>query len=138
MTMQDSFEFIDETIQECNRCNETKSVTDFYKHPEMASGRFSVCKACYTSRENLKVRLKKGYNSLMTDHCECCGQTDVKLQLDHCHETEKFRGFICRSCNMTLGINGDTYASIKEADWLDEIYLNYMRIANYRMGELLK
>ena len=138
MTMQDSFEFIDETIQECNRCNETKSVTDFYKHPEMASGRFSVCKACYTSRENLKVRLKKGYNSLMTDHCECCGQTDVKLQLDHCHETEKFRGFICRSCNMTLGRNGDNYASIKEADWLDEIYLNYMRIANYRMGELLK
>ena len=138
MTMQDSFEFIDETIQECNRCNETKSVTDFYKHPEMASGRFSVCKACYTSRENLKVRLKKGYNSLMTDHCECCGQTDVKLQLDHCHETEKFRGFICRSCNQTLGHNGDTYASIKKADWLDEIYLSYMRIANYRMGELLK
>ena len=134
--MQDSFEFIDETVHDCKSCSETKSVTDFYNHPNTASGRFSVCKACYIRREVLKKRLKAGFASLMTDHCECCGGVGVKLQLDHCHKTEKFRGFICRSCNKTLGCNGDTYASIKEADWLDEIYLRYMRTANYRMGEI--
>tara|TARA_R110000787_G_C13042114_1_gene405544 strand:- start:38 stop:448 length:411 start_codon:yes stop_codon:yes gene_type:complete len=136
--MQDSFGFIDETTQECQSCSGTKSLTEFYNNPTMATGRFKVCKKCYTRREYLKQKLKKGYNSLMPDYCECCGQTDIKLQLDHCHQTEKFRGFICRPCNMTLGSNGDNYASIKEADWLDEIYLNYMRIANYRMGEYLK
>tara|TARA_R110000803_G_scaffold126370_1_gene193832 strand:- start:209 stop:622 length:414 start_codon:yes stop_codon:yes gene_type:complete len=135
---QDSFDFIDETIQECQKCNQTKSLTEFYKNPKMATGRFKVCKPCYTLRECLKDRLKLGFASLMTDYCECCGITNEKIQLDHCHETNKFRGFICRSCNMTLGNNGDTYASIKEADWLDEIYLSYMRIANYRMGEILK
>jgi protein-arginine kinase activator protein McsA len=135
---QDSFEFIDETTKECNTCNETKSVTDFYKHPEMALGRFNVCKSCYIRRENIKKRLKKGFGSLRTDHCECCDKTDVKLQLDHCHKTEKFRGFICRSCNQVLGNYGDNYASIKEADGLDEIYLRYMRTANYRMGENLE
>ena len=135
---QDSFDFIDETIQECQKCNQTKSLTEFYKNPKMATGRFKVCKTCYTLREDLKKRLKVGFASLMTDYCECCGITNEKIQLDHCHETHKFRGFICRSCNMTLGGNGDTYASIKEADWLDEIYINYMRIAKYRMGEILK
>tara|TARA_R110002126_G_C10345399_1_gene491172 strand:+ start:520 stop:933 length:414 start_codon:yes stop_codon:yes gene_type:complete len=135
---QDSFDFIDETIQECQKCNQTKSLTEFYKNPKMATGRFKVCKTCYTLREDLKKRLKVGFASLMTDYCECCGITNEKIQLDHCHETHKFRGFICRSCNMTLGGNGDTYASIKKADWLDEIYLNYMRIAKYRMGEILK
>lgn len=41
--------------------------------------------------------------------CAICGKPDVpedrihKLLVDHCHVTGKFRGLVCRSCNMALG-----------------------------------
>ena len=123
-------------MKTCNTCNEEKVFTEFYKHPNMKDGYFNVCKGCYSSRENVKNRLKIGFATLKPDHCECCGSLDVKLQLDHCHETNMFRGFICRSCNKTIGNYGDTYESLKELD-ADQMYLDYLRLANYRMGKVV-
>jgi hypothetical protein len=40
----------------------------------------------------------------------CCKPVDV---LDHCHETGKFRGWICQSCNVTLGKLGDNAKSLR-------------------------
>lgn len=31
-----------------------------------------------------------------------------KFYVDHCHETERVRGLVCRPCNTSLGILGDT------------------------------
>jgi len=36
------------------------------------------------------------------DCCEICGRK-VKLCVDHCHKTKKFRGLLCRVCNRQLG-----------------------------------
>lgn len=30
----------------CNKCDEWKSIEDFYKHPKMKEGRHNTCKAC--------------------------------------------------------------------------------------------
>lgn len=38
--------------------------------------------------------------------CEVCG-SDKKICLDHCHVTNKFRGWLCDNCNVTLGIVKD-------------------------------
>ena len=46
--------------------------------------------------------------NLSGGRCECCGQqSEASLHLDHCHETGRVRGFICRSCNFAIGLAKD-------------------------------
>jgi hypothetical protein len=44
--------------------------------------------------------------------CAICHR-EMPLCLDHDHETGKFRGYICRDCNMGLGKLGDTVEMIR-------------------------
>ena len=43
-----------------------------------------------------------------TEQCDLCYKkfTNDKV-LDHCHATGKYRGTLCRQCNMSLGKLGD-------------------------------
>lgn len=47
------------------------------------------------------------------EFCELCGGTNGKkaLAYDHCHTTNKFRGWLCNSCNLAIGHLGDTRAT---------------------------
>jgi hypothetical protein len=50
--------------------------------------------------------------------CECCGRLPSEkrvLALDHCHETGKFRGWLCHRCNTALGLLGDSIEKVKLA-----------------------
>lgn len=38
--------------------------------------------------------------------CEIC-KKDTRLVYDHCHKLNKFRGWICSSCNLILGFSYD-------------------------------
>ncbi len=40
------------------------------------------------------------------EQCEICGAFG-KIEYDHCHETGKFRGWICHRCNLILGLVRD-------------------------------
>jgi len=40
------------------------------------------------------------------EQCELCGSIGV-ICFDHCHKTGKFRGWICRRCNLVLGMVKD-------------------------------
>jgi hypothetical protein len=46
------------------------------------------------------------------DHCEVCGSLPIHnkkiLCLDHCHETNTFRGWLCNGCNAALGMARDS------------------------------
>jgi hypothetical protein len=44
--------------------------------------------------------------------CSICHR-EAQLCLDHDHVTGKFRGYICRDCNMALGKLGDTVEAIR-------------------------
>lgn len=44
--------------------------------------------------------------------CSICHRQE-KLSLDHDHETGHFRGYICRKCNLGLGMLGDTTEAIR-------------------------
>ncbi len=52
-----------------------------------------------------------------TEKCECCSNDFGKRgpQLDHCHSTGSFRGWLCSECNMGIGKLGDTLNAIANA-----------------------
>jgi hypothetical protein len=45
--------------------------------------------------------------------CEACGTRKAKA-LDHCHSTNKFRGWLCAQCNTSLGMAGDTIEGLEK------------------------
>lgn len=50
--------------------------------------------------------------------CECCGakpHSRKGLALDHCHKTNKFRGWLCHRCNLAIGALGDSVAGLMRA-----------------------
>jgi hypothetical protein len=53
--------------------------------------------------------------------CEVCGGPDKqRMNFDHCHTTGRFRGWLCRNCNVTLGLVSDDPNRLRAlADYLD-------------------
>jgi len=46
--------------------------------------------------------------------CEICFTNEFKVVFDHCHNSGKFRGWICDRCNRVLGIVKDSPALLKK------------------------
>lgn len=61
----------------------------------------------------------------MPKNCECCGAPPSAkvLNLDHCHTTNVFRGWLCWNCNTSIGKLGDTIAGLQQA-------INYLKRAS--------
>lgn len=53
--------------------------------------------------------------------CESCGKLREErmkkqgLCADHCHKTNKFRGWLCTGCNMSIGNLGDDVQGLERA-----------------------
>ena len=78
------------------------------KHQYIEKNRAYRCKNIYG------ITLNEYYKRMATsDCCEVCGSKEL-LGYDHCHDTLKFRGVLCRNCNRSLGQLGDTLESIKK------------------------
>jgi hypothetical protein len=120
----------------CKTCKEAKPHSEFYKHLTGKHELLNHCKPCKRNLTNILKRMQIGYKNFKTAHCECCGVSDAKIQIDHCHSSNKFRGFVCQSCNLSLASLGDNYTSLVEKD-AEEMYIKYMRTAYYRMGETI-
>ena len=126
----------------CFHCKEEKPITSFHKKKEVRNGKvFNYtdhrCRPCHSHVASLTQRMNKGFNTLKPDACECCGEAGVPLSVDHNHQNNQFRGFICRSCNVTLHRLGDTFESVMASDCL-RIYKDYMKMANFRQGEAVR
>lgn len=88
--------------------------------------------AINSTRQHAK---NKGYVSCITDmstiisawtgECVICKST-YRLQLDHCHTSGKFRGWICRDCNAKVGAAEAGYISIQSV-------VDYIRAAAEEM-----
>lgn len=114
----------------CNNCGITQPITQFQ---QMQSGEIKrKCRTCARNQSNLIKKLRQIHPYPDKNYsCPICERTikeiskrgQKKLQnwvLDHCHDTETFRGWLCHHCNTGLGAFSDSLDRIKKA----VIYLN--------------
>ena len=83
----------------------------------VADSRFR--KALWSARKNATVQNHQPCNATeqqikeaFTGNCYLCGQKESsltrRLHLDHCHNTGRFRGWLCSNCNTALGLLKDS------------------------------
>lgn len=108
----------------CADCLREKPDSDFSAKQLVKNGIRSICKECWTKRQALEKRHRREYkmnwyyklpprefDRLVIEQCgRCaiCNQADdnaeMSLVIDHNHATKKFRGIICKKCNIAIGM----------------------------------
>ena len=98
----------------CNTCKKSLPLSAFGKDKCRGDGIDYRCLKC--GREQKRKRRILRFNAPpQPDTCECCGKKTEKLNLDHCHHTGKFRGWLCRECNVGIGHLGDNISGLENA-----------------------
>ncbi len=116
-------------VKICTHCKKKLPVKAFPLWSTTAFGgqmRRSACRECQSKHGKIIEKLYK-LAPPKPSKCQCCG-VEVKniinkkkysnsgiLQLDHEHETEEFRGWICYACNQGIGKLGDNLKGIIKA-----------------------
>ena len=114
--------------KECRLCKNEKAASEFYvakkvQHHSNHKSKNTLkvyydnrCKECCISLEKEKIALKKRHRYPESNVCDCCGIICTeKLVFDHCHDKLKWRGWLCRSCNVGIGMLGDNISGLKRA-----------------------
>jgi hypothetical protein len=116
--------------KECRICGIKKPLTEFHKcsNEKLINGKIypvryrSECKKCRRvggkahSSAAKKLMEQSGIKRPpIGTPCDNCGKMDQKLIFDHCHETEKFRGWLCYQCNTAIGNLGDNLDGLMRA-----------------------
>lgn len=104
------------TTKKCIICEEVKPISEFHKDRDRYHPTCKICKR-YAAKVTQKIRKTAPPKP---DACECCGRTAEDPQrgdlvLDHDHDTDTFRGWICERCNIGIGKLGDTIEGLKNA-----------------------
>ena len=73
----------------------------------------SDCRPCHLRLARVRRKLKKAHPAPPAGTpCTCCGAVR-RLHIDHCHRTDRFRGWICSHCNTMLGLAGESRAGLE-------------------------
>jgi len=84
----------------CNSCNIVKRKT--YHDEVLRFSKYNITKEIY-----LEQLEKQDYS------CYACDSFE-NLCIDHCHNTDKFRGILCNNCNISLGLLKDNTETLKK------------------------
>jgi hypothetical protein len=128
MTQGELFTFTKEEVIDgliCNNCGELQPIDQF---THMKSGEIKrKCRTCARNQSKLvkELRDKHPYPD-GTYSCPICNRKldeigkrgQIRLTtwvLDHCHDSETFRGWLCHHCNTALGAFRDSLDRVKNA-----------------------
>jgi len=127
------------TSKKCCTCKEDLPVESFHKNRSTKTGFAEECKVCKKVRAKTyydknpekwrdshyrrTYRLSvEEYSALLTKQggkCAICGCTESRdgsrFAVDHCHDTGKVRGLLCRPCNSAIGFLNDDYQTALSA-----------------------
>jgi|TARA_B110000858_G_scaffold168486_1_gene197007 hypothetical protein len=105
----------DTTGKVCIWCDTHKPMLDFGLYNRNADGRDNRCRKCISHSTGIIAMLRK-YAPEKPEVCECCLKPPKKkFVLDHCHQGEVFRGWLCDHCNLAIGMLGDNITGIEKA-----------------------
>lgn len=125
--------FIDITgSASCTDCKLEKNNSNFMFYKNRVNPTTKLClyvnKKCYDCRKSYMIHKKKSTDNVKKMnivrpvpskenpyHCDCCNKliiTTKTIQLDHCHKTGLFRGWLCKECNISMGNLGDDITGI--------------------------
>ena len=89
---------------------------DYRAEWELAHPGYSTAKQSAWRKEYLESKAGRK----KPKRCDVCKKTGRIICFDHCHKSQKFRGWICSQCNVTLGYAGDSPELLRKlADYLD-------------------
>ena len=101
----------------CKKCKIVKPLSSFRLYKRVTGNstcRDSKCKDC-SKHSNAIIAKLRLTAPLSKGICECCNKKSDRLVLDHCHEREIFRGWLCPTCNLGIGVLGDTLQGLSRA-----------------------
>ncbi len=110
--------------RKCYTCKKDKELNEFSKKTKETGGIAYQCIDCRKA-ENLYRRYgitTLEYNQMFNQQegkCKIChkhqSELDHSLNIDHCHESNRVRGLLCRKCNTALGSFKDSIELLKSA-----------------------
>lgn len=137
-------------MKKCPRCDETKSLDEFWNYSRSSDGKQSYCKSCTREarrkhyRENKEKRLAysraghfhRSYGITVEEYdqmlerqngvCAICDEecpSGQQLAVDHCHETGRVRGLLCCNCNRGVGLFKDKPKRLlRAAEYLEDTH----------------
>ena len=91
------------SLKECRVCGEDKPRSDFGKHSHSHDGFDSRCRDCKNREARLRAAYKREHPTPPPGECPMCHKYTDSWVLDHAHDTDEMRGYICNNCNLGLG-----------------------------------
>ena|SRR5210317_1672369 len=81
----------------------------------------SSCKSCDNFWTRHKFRMTPADRDMLNANpfCQICGTTE-NLHIDHCHDTNKIRGYLCANHNKAIGLFDENIEDLQSAiDYLN-------------------
>ncbi len=104
----------EKTHKTCVYCGISKGLSCFNKHIGHKDNLDTRCRDCMKKQSRIRRDLYKTAPQ-KPEFCECCGEKPKKWTLDHDHNDNSFRGWVCDHCNLAIGLLGDDISGVERA-----------------------